>query len=356
MWAVSTKAFLSGTIVEHGVLKRKMSTMLVPVTDRFSLYRDPHPARVATFGDDVRSGLLAMPKQLPPKYHYDDLGSALFEAITHLPEYYLTRTESELLRASAGEIVGALGEPVELVELGSGSASKTRHLISAALARQRTLRYRPVDISEGALTASVRGLVEEYEGLRVEAYASDYVSLLERGGLRSNGRILALFLGSNIGNYEPNEAAEILQAMSRAFKPGDALLLGTDLKKSIERLELAYDDPAGVTAAFNKNVLARINRELGANFDLRLFAHEAHYDPVRGSVDSFLVAQEAVTVSIGALDLRIAFRARERIHSESSYKYNHDDLERLAAENGYTLGRQWLDRAGDYALSLLYVA
>lgn len=333
-----------------------MSTTLVPITDRFSLYRDPQPSRVASFGDDVRSGLLAKPKQLPPKYHYDDLGSALFEAITHLPEYYLTRTESDLLRVSAAEIVDALGEPVELVELGSGSASKTRHLISAALARQGRLRYRPIDISEGALTASARGLVEEYEGLKVEAYASDYVALLERGGLRSDGRILALFLGSNIGNYEPNDAAEILRAMSQAFKPGDALLLGTDLKKSIERLELAYDDPTGVTAAFNKNVLGRINRELGGEFDLRQFEHEAQYDPVRGSVDSFLVALEAVAVSIGSLGLRVEFFEHERIHTESSYKYNRDDLERLAAENGYALGRQWLDRAGDYALSLLYVA
>jgi L-histidine Nalpha-methyltransferase len=334
-----------------------MSTTLVAITDRFSLHRDPHPVRVATFGDDVRNGLLANPKRLPPKYFYDDLGSALFEAITHLPEYYLTRAEAALLETYAGEIVTSLGEPVELVELGSGSAYKTRKLIAAALERQGSLRYAPIDISPGALIASSRALVDEYARLTVEAYASDYIALLERGGLRhSGGRIMTLFLGSNIGNYEPNAAAELLSALARALKPGDGLLLGTDLKKRIDRLELAYDDPAGVTAAFNKNLLGRINRELGGTFDLRLFDHQAHYDPVRGSVDSFLISHEAQEVALAGLSLSVAFRPHEAIHTESSYKYNRDDLERLAAENGYLLRRQWIDAAGDYALNLLSVA
>ena len=333
-----------------------MSTMLVSVTDRFAVHRDPRSQRVATFADDVRTGLLAKPKRLPPKYFYDDLGSALFEAITHLPEYYLTRCERDVLQRYAGEIVGALDRPLELVELGSGSASKTRHLIAAALLRQETLHYSPIDISEGALIASSRALVEDYEGLTIEAYAGDYVPLIRSGTLRSDGRILALFLGSNIGNYEPNDALELLTTMARAFKPGDALLLGTDLKKSIERLELAYDDPTGVTAAFIKNVLARINRELGGEFDLRSFGHEAHYDPVRGSVDSFLVAQTAQTVAIRDLGLQISFAAREMIHAESSYKYSFDDIERLAGESGFVVGRRWTDPAGDYALNLLFVA
>ena len=330
-------------------------TTLVSVSDRLALHRDPHPVRVASFADDVRNGLLANPKRLPPKYFYDDVGSALFEAITHLPEYYLTRSERALLQANAADIVTAFGEPIELVELGSGSASKTRLLIEAALAQQGTLRYSPIDISAGALIASSRALVDDYAGLTIEAYASDYVSLLRSGALRSKGRAMVLFLGSNVGNFEPNDAAELLRALAQTLRVGDGLLLGTDLKKAIERLELAYDDPAGVTAAFDKNLLARVNRELGADFDLRTFDHEVVYDPVRGSVDSFLVARGAQTVTLRGLDLQIQFRERETIHTESSYKYSHDDIERLAAENGYVVGRQWCDPAGDYALSLLFV-
>jgi dimethylhistidine N-methyltransferase len=331
---------------------------LTAITDRFALHRDPHPVRAATFADDVRSGLLAKPKRLPPKYFYDDLGSALFEAITHLPEYYLTRAETRLLEAYAGEIVASLGpDPIEFVELGSGSANKTRRLIAAALGRQEKLLYAPIDISPGALIASSRALVDEYPGLTIEGYASDYISLLRDGGLRRNGsRVMALFLGSNVGNYEPPAATELLRAIAGALRPGDALLLGTDLKKSIERLEAAYDDPPGVTAAFNKNLLGRINRELGGEFDLRSFEHEAHYDPVRGSVDSFLVAQASMSVEIKQLRMRVRFAERESIHTESSYKYSYDDLDRLAAETGYSLSRRWVDAAGDYALNLLSVA
>ncbi|MBV8601733.1 MAG: L-histidine N(alpha)-methyltransferase [Candidatus Eremiobacteraeota bacterium] len=333
-----------------------MSTTLVSISERFALHRDPRHLRAADFAGDVRTGLLAKPKRLPPKYFYDDLGSALFEAITHLPEYYLTRAERALLENHAGEIVATAGARLELVELGSGSASKTRRLIEAALARQATLRYSPIDISEGALVASSQALVDEYPQLTIEAYASDYVGLLAGGGLRISDRVLALFLGSNIGNYEPNDAAALLRALGSALRSGDALLLGTDMKKSIERLELAYDDPAGVTAAFDKNLLGRINRELSGGFDLRTFEHEAHYDPVRGAVDSFLVSQIPQRVAIRALDLEIAFAELETIHTESSYKYSPDDVERLANETGYRVGRRWTDPAGDYALNLLFVA
>ncbi|MBV8151388.1 MAG: L-histidine N(alpha)-methyltransferase [Candidatus Eremiobacteraeota bacterium] len=310
---------------------------------------------MATFAEDVKAGLFSRPKRLPPKYFYDDVGSALFEAITHLPEYYLTRTESALLKQHAGDIVALLDGPLELLELGSGSASKTRLLIAAALERQETLRYSPIDISPGALIASSQALVEEYPALTVSAYAGDYVSLLEAGAVTRSGPVLALFLGSNIGNFEPVAAAALLRSLARALGAGDALLVGTDLKKGIERLERAYDDPTGVTAAFNRNVLARMNRELGADFDVRLFEHEAHYDPVRGSVDSFLVAQAPCTVHFAALGASASFAEREAIHTESSYKYAFDDIERFAAETGYSVRRQWTDGAEDYALSLLCV-
>lgn len=312
--------------------------------------------RTATFRDDVRSGLLARPKQLPPRCFYDDVGSALFEAITQLPEYYLTRAEFAILRESAGEIVAALGEePIDLLELGSGSSTKTRALISAALERQTTLRYVPVDISSTVLLASAKALVDEYPALTVDAYAGEYFSLLESQALRSARRTMALFLGSNIGNFEPGEATALLSAVRRNLKSGDALLLGTDLKKSVQRLELAYDDPAGVTAAFNRNVLARINRELGGNFDVRAFEHEAHYDPVRGAIDMYLVSTSAHRVRIHDLDLDLDFTEFESIHTESSYKYSVDDIDLMAARSGFRLARTWPDHAFDYALSLLVV-
>lgn len=332
----------------------QMTTALA--SQRLIVHDDHKRGHAPTFADDVRRGLRALPKRLPPKSFYDELGSALFEAITHLPEYYLTRAESELLAKYAGDIVDTLGAPVELLELGSGSAVKTRYIIKALLERQRTLRYSPIDISPAALSASTQSLIDEYPNLFVEAFAGDYFELLDGTHLRSTARTMALFLGSNIGNFEPQEATALLQALRRTLKPGDGLLLGTDLKKAIDRLELAYDDPSGVTAAFNKNVLGRINRELGGNFDLRAFEHDAHYDPVRGAVDMFLIATSAQNVRIRDLDLQVTFTEFESIHTESSYKYDPDDINRIAESAGYRLERCWFDSGFDYALSLLSVA
>ena len=329
--------------------------MTVSVPKRLEVHGGAQAGGASTFADDVRHGLRLKPKKLAPKYFYDDLGSALFEAITHLPEYYLTRAENELLIKNSRDIVAALDGSFELLELGSGSATKTRHLISAALRRQSALRYRPIDISRAALLTSSHALIDEYPGLTIEAYAGDYLTLLE-GQLRTSERTLAIFLGSNIGNYEPKEARELLRALRGVLKTGDALLLGVDLKKSIERLELAYDDPAGVTAAFNKNLLSRINRELGASFDLRSFEHEAHYDVERGAVDMFLVATAAQRVRIRKIDLQVSFTEFESIHTESSYKYDIEDIEHLGAESGFALERCWIDSGVDYALSLLFVS
>ena len=332
--------------------------IITPVsgTPRLSIHDEARPIRSASFRDDVRSGLLARPKQLPPRCFYDGVGSALFETITQLPEYYLTRAEEAILRDVAGEIVAAMREPIDLLELGSGSASKTRHLIAAALDRQTTLRYVPIDISESVLVASSKALVDEYAGLTVDAFVGDYFSLLQGDALRSSRRTLALFLGSNIGNFEPEEAVRLLRALRGILKPGDALLLGTDLKKSIERLELAYDDPAGVTAAFNRNVLARINRELGGDFDVRAFEHEAHYDSLRGAVDMYLVATGAQRVRVREAEIEVEFSEFESIHTESSYKYAIDDIERLATDAGYQLELCRTDSVCDFAVSLLSVA
>jgi dimethylhistidine N-methyltransferase len=293
------------------------------------------------------------PKRLSPMYFYDDLGSALFEAICKLPEYYLTRAESEIFERYANEISESIGGPLELVELGSGSATKTRLLIDQILARQSHLRYHAIDISSDALIASANVLTEAHPGLSVSAYAYDYVSLFDSSTLITRDRTLVLFLGSNIGNYDPLPAAELLRSVGRALKPKDAVLLGVDLKKSIEVLEAAYDDPTGVTAAFNKNILGRINRELGGDFDLNAFAHEVHYLPVRGAVDSFLVAQRAQSVRIEAIRATVDFAAGESIHTESSYKFSLDDIERLSHGTGFSLDRTWTDEQQRFAVNLL---
>ncbi len=305
------------------------------------------------FAQDVREGLTARSKHLSSKYFYDDLGSALFDAITYLPEYYLTRAENEILREWGWEIVRVLDEPVEFLEFGSGSATKTRRLIEEALRVQPTLRYSPIDISPEALRVSSATLVEHFPGLRVRAYAGDYFRVLASGVLSFEQRVLAMLMGSNLGNYEPRVARELIALISRTLRPGDALLLGVDRKKDRATLERAYNDPTGVTAAFDRNLLSRINRELGANFDPQAFEHVVHYDEKRGVVNSYLRSSVDQPVRIDALDLDLNFAAGERIHTESSYKYDDDDVAELAAKNQFELRKTWTDADSRFALHLL---
>jgi L-histidine Nalpha-methyltransferase len=319
---------------------------------RFSLYRDPHPVRVASFADDVRTGLGLRPYTLMPKYFYDDLGSALFEAITHLPEYYLTRAERDLLATYAGEIVSAFDVPVELVELGSGSATKTRLIIDAILERQDTLTFHPIDISPDALVESSEQLVKANDNLHVRAYAGDYFGIMRAKRIEVRDRVLALYLGSNVGNFEPVQARELFGLLGGMLAPGDGFLIGYDLKKDPETLELAYDDPTGVTAAFNKNLLARINRELGGDFDLRNFEFFARYDEIDGVVRSFLRAKKAASVHIPGAGIDVEFDKGETIHMESSYKFTREDMLALLAPFGFAERRTFTDSAGRYALSL----
>jgi L-histidine N-alpha-methyltransferase len=331
------------------------STTQPGLADRFALYRDPHPVRVATFAEDVRTGLGTLPMRLSPKYFYDDLGSALFEAITRLPEYYLTRVERDLLATYGREIAGALDGPVELVELGSGSAVKTRVLIDAILERQQRLTFHPIDISADAVTESSLALVAAYDRLRVVAYAGDYFPLLREKRVVTRDRVLALFLGSNIGNFEPGDARELLALLAAALRPGDGVLIGYDLKKDPSILELAYDDPTGVTAAFNKNLLGRINRELGADFDLSAFRFRARWDEERGAIFSYLISNVAQRVAVPLAGLTLDFAAGDAIHTESSYKFSRDEIVELARGCGYAERTTYSDTAGRYALSLLTV-
>ncbi|HEY0614564.1 MAG TPA: L-histidine N(alpha)-methyltransferase [Candidatus Elarobacter sp.] len=332
------------------------STSSAALSDRFALFRDPHPAPIATFAEDVRTGLGARPLTLTPKYFYDDLGSALFEAITRLPEYYLTRVERDLLATYGREIAAAFPGPLELIELGSGSALKTRLLIDAILELQPALTYHPIDISAEALSESSLALLGAYERLRVIAYAGDYFPLLRAKGLATRHRALTLFLGSNIGNFEPDQARELLSLLGAARHSGDGLLIGYDLKKDPSILELAYDDPTGVTAAFNKNLLARINRELGADFDLGAFRFQARWNEASGAVESFLVSEREQRVQIPAAGLRVEFGRDETIHTESSYKFTREEIAELAKECGFAHRATYSDAAGRYALSLFTVA
>jgi len=329
-----------------------MHSTLTTISDRLEIVTVPHTARTATFGEDVAAGLGAPQKHLSSKYFYDDLGSALFEAITHLPEYYLTRAETEILHESGWEIVRALEEPVEFLELGSGSAVKTRILIDEALRAQGTLRYSPIDISVDALESSARSLVDAYPQLTVRGYAADYFDVLGSPELTHERRVLAMFMGSNIGNYDPDSAAALLKKMNASLRPGDGLLIGADLKKDPGVLEAAYDDPAGVTSAFDKNVLGRINRELGGTFDVRAFDHVAIYDEARGVVESYLESTRAQRVRVEALGLTVTFAAGERIHTESSYKFDRDSMARMVEAAGFTLAKTWTDGADRFGVHL----
>ncbi len=296
-----------------------------------------------SFADDVRAGLTAHPKTLLPKYFYDALGSQLFEAICLLPEYYLTRAETEIFETSAAEIVAQLPEPITLVELGSGSSRKTRLLLAAALARQGSLHYQPIDISETILAQSAAKLLGDYPQLQITPLAADYTRGLGALTRRAGERILVLFLGSNIGNYTPAEARDLLRQIRRAIQPGDGLLLGADLKKSAALLEPAYDDALGVTAAFNRNLLVRINRELAADFDLSQFTHRAFFNDALSRIEIHLVSQRAQTVTLRALNLTVEFQAGETIHTENSHKYDLAQLATLAEETGFAVARTWFD-------------
>ncbi|TAM60003.1 L-histidine N(alpha)-methyltransferase [bacterium] len=313
------------------------------------------PAAAAGFAGDVRAGLLATPRRLPAKYLYDALGSLLFDAITALPEYYLTRAEREILACEGAAIVAAAGAPDELVELGGGSGEKTELLVRPALAAATALRLHALDIAEEALEAAAGRLLERHPALTVYGYAGDYDAGLRAVQLEGR-RALMLFLGSNIGNLEHAEACALLRRMRAVLRCGDALLLGTDLRKSPAVIEAAYDDALGVTAAFERNILVRINRELGGTFDLARFRHVASYDPGSGCVASYLVCLRSQDVHIAELGLDLRIHAGETIHTESSYKYSEAEIDAMAAAGGFELAGRWYDRGHLFALSLLRAA
>jgi L-histidine N-alpha-methyltransferase len=312
------------------------------------------PNTTYEFATDVRIGLTKPgQKELLSKYLYDDVGSALFEVISHLPEYGLTRADERLLRRHAHDIVERLATPVSVAELGSGSGRKTRHILEALCRRQRTAYY-PIEISPLALAMCEREL-RDIESISILGFEREYLDgLLEVAAHRSTGQhLLVLFLGSTIGNFDRPAGIKFLSEVRRILQPGDSLLLGTDLEKSSAQLLAAYDDELGVTAAFNLNLLARINRELDADFDLAQFAHEARLNHHDRSVEMHLRSLCRQRVNIPASELSIEFLEGETIWTESSHKYSPQELFPMAETAGFRCEAQWLDEQWPFAENLL---
>ena len=298
---------------------------------------------------DVRDGLTQTPKSLPPKWFYDSTGSDLFDQITRLPEYYPTRAEAQILRARSAEIATASGADT-LVELGSGTSEKTRMLLDALRDSGALRRFIPFDVDASVLNAAGSAIGREYPGIEIDAVCGDFEEHL--GKIPRVGRRLVVFLGSTIGNLTPGPRTEFLSTLADTLQPGDNLLLGTDLVKGTDRLVRAYDDSAGVTAQFNRNVLAVVNRELDADFDLGAFEHVAKWNPAEERIEMWLRAATAQHVRISALDLSIDFAAGEEMLTEVSCKFRPEGVEAELAAAGLRRTHWWTDPAGDFGLSL----
>lgn len=303
------------------------------------------PASVPTpLAEEVLDGLSASPKTLPPKLFYDAQGSCLFEQITQLPEYYLTRTERAIFQEYATEILEQAGTNLTLIEFGAGSATKTRILVEALARRQLCVGFYPVDVSVAALKEAVNSLNGHIRNLRVHPIRADYSRRVPL--LNVAGRKLALFIGSTIGNFEREEAVRFLASVCRSLRAGDALLLGFDMVKAPELLHAAYNDSRGVTADFNKNVLARINRELGGEFDLKSFQHVAFWNKRMSRIEMHLESLRSQKVFVRDLKMEFSFAAGERIHTENSYKYTKTSIAKMLRESGFKLEKTWTDAQG----------
>jgi L-histidine N-alpha-methyltransferase len=298
---------------------------------------------------DVRDGLQRAPKSLPPKWFYDSVGSDLFDQITRLPEYYPTRAEAEILQARSAEIASVTGADT-LVELGSGTSEKTRTLLDALQHGGALRRFVPFDVDASMLSAASTAIQREYPGIEIAAVCGDFEEHLSK--IPGGGRRLFVFLGSTIGNLTRGPRAEFLAALASVLQPGDGLLLGTDLVKDVGRLIRAYDDAAGVTAQFNRNVLAVVNRELDADFDVDAFRHVARWNSDEERMEMSLLTERAQRVRIAALGLTVEFAAGEELHTEVSSKFRAEGVAAELAQAGLHRTRWWTDAAGDFGLSL----
>ncbi|UCD36708.1 MAG: L-histidine N(alpha)-methyltransferase [Fidelibacterota bacterium] len=330
-----------------------MSLQTITADERCTVQAISPARRLDSIQELVRHGLSQPPKTLPPILFYDERGSELFEQICQLPEYYLTRTEQQILDCYAADMAQVCDPELVLVELGSGSSTKTRTLLDALFVRGQRPIYRPIDISQAMLQATAEELTVEYPDLQVHAIASDYEHGLEEVGKQKGHQKAFLFLGSNLGNFTRSAAVALLGDIRQAMHPGDLLFLGLDLVKPLPLLLAAYDDRDGVTAAFNKNVLARINRELDADFNLERFRHQVVWNAAEQAIEMHLRSLGDQQVRVRDLELAVTFRDGETIHTESSHKYTQEILETLSGDAGLEIERMWLDENGWFALNLL---
>ena len=313
----------------------------------------------------ARCGLTSHPKSLPPWLFYDRAGSRLFDEITERPEYYLTRTERSILENHASAMIAraSCGKRIRITELGAGSAGKTRLLLKAAVARQGTVVYEPLDVSSSALDLAKRGIEQEIAGVQVNPRVMDYthesrrslkrrVRGLELEPAPADERRLVLYIGSSIGNFEPEYAQRLLERVRAGLNPGDALLLGVDLVKDEATLLAAYDDFAGVTSDFNLNLLARLNRELAAEFYLESFEHRAVWNSAKSRIEMHLASRVAQKVPLGALKLEVEFALGETIHTENSYKYAPGQAEAMLKGAGFSSTESWTDERGWFSVYL----
>ena len=322
-------------------------------TERLEILGTGRATTVEDFAASVREGLTGEPKRLDCAFLYDAEGSRLFEAICELPEYYPTRSEREILETHAADILDCAPLDLTLVELGSGSSTKTRVLIDALLEEHGELTYVPIDISPSILEQSSRELLKDHPGLEIHGLAMEYQDGLHQLRRLFPGPKLVIWLGSTVGNLARPEAAVFLRSVREDLDPTDRFLMGIDLRKDPGELERAYDDSRGVTARFNLNLLTRINRELGGHFDLDAFRHRARYDREIGRIEMHLVSLREQVVAIDALDLEVPFADGETIHTESSHKYSPREIDELVAAAGFTLNGQWMDGAGRFSLNRL---
>src|ERR1700761_111377 len=294
---------------------------------------------------EVLNGLTEHPKTLSPWLFYDQAGSRLFEEITELPEYYVTRTERLILAEHADEIVVAAagGRDLSMIELGAGTATKTGLLLNAAVGLQGSVIYYPIDVSETALEEARTRLEAELPEVVVEPIVADYTEGMRQNSASHPGRKLVLYIGSSIGNFSPADALEILRGIRAQLLPGDCLLLGTDMVKDVDTLLAAYDDAAGVTARFNKNILVRINRELDANFNPKLFRHRARWNEQQSRIEMHLESLVAQKIVLRALDTEVRFALGETIHTENSYKFTDERAVALLNRAGFRLRQKWTD-------------
>jgi L-histidine Nalpha-methyltransferase len=307
------------------------------------------------YTDEVIRGLTSRPKTLPCKLLYDDRGSVLFEEITRLPEYYLTRTELAILQERSKEIVDAVGTPVSVIELGAGTATKTGPLLRAFASRQMRVKYFPVDISSAALDDARKRIKEECPSAVIRPVVADFGDGFHF--LREiPGRKLVLYLGSSIGNFDWNDATTMLRKVGEQLSNGDSLLLGTDMAKDLQFLLPAYDDAQGVTEEFSKNILVRLNRELGADFNVNSFRHIAEWNPTQSRIEIFLESLRPQTVNVRSARLTLKFRAGERIHTENSYKYTLESVRRMLCVSGFKLDKTWFDQREWFGLHLASIS